>query len=35
MDIVKVEDEYSNLYVVAVTWCGEDKFLVITSRPKF
>ena len=35
LDIIKVEEEYSNLYVVTVCWCGEDKFIVVTSRPKY
>ena len=35
LDIIRVEEEYSNLYVVTVCWCGEDKFLIVTSRPKY
>ena len=35
LEILQVEEHYSNLYVVAVCWCGEDTFIVVTSRPKF
>ena len=34
-NIIRSEDEYQSLYVVNVCWCGGDKYVVITSRPRF
>ena len=35
LQILRPEEEYSNLYVVTMTWCGGDKYIVVTSRPKY
>ena len=35
LEIVQVEEEYSNLYIVNVVWCGGSRFIVVTSRPKY
>ena len=35
LEIVQVEEEYSNLYIVNVVWCGGSRFIVVSSRPKY
>lgn len=34
-NIIRSEAEYTSLYVVNICWCGGDKYVVITSRPRF
>jgi len=34
-EIVRAEEEYRELYVVNLCWCGGDRYVVATSRPRY
>ena len=31
----KQVDEYANLYTVSIIWVNDDKYVVVTSRPRY